>query len=166
VLDLLQFSLSGNPAALVVDIDLSRRADAGDDALADFIQHYPENWITESSQLQNVPPIILSRIFRPAAAVSNGMKYEIMPSFLDQAVAASPLVYWASPLFDIDEDFVIRGWRPWEIACNEQGVTITPSVQLTAHLHLVMRQTQAGVTAVGWPVKLAERAGGRQCRAA
>jgi len=140
ILELLRFALSGNPATVVIDIDLSRRAGNGDTALEDFIRQYPSNQEAGSSPPQDNPPIILSRIFRPAADATNGINYEIRPSFLDQAVATAPLVYWASPLFDIDEDFAIRGWRPWEITCGRNAVQITPSVQLLAYLQLRMHQ--------------------------
>jgi len=143
VLELLKFALSGNPEAVVVDIDLSRRAGKGDEALAEYFRHYPAARPPENKRQQDNPPIFLSRVFRPLKDAAKGIDYEFMPSFLDQAVTSSPLVYWTSPLFDIDEDFVIRGWRPWEITCDRNTVTITPSVQLLVYLQLNAHQSLA-----------------------
>ncbi|NOR40674.1 MAG: CHASE2 domain-containing protein, partial [Gammaproteobacteria bacterium] len=82
-LDLLRFSLTGNPAIVIIDIDLSRMAGSEDNALVDFIQNYPADRVTDNKQQPDNPPIILSRVFRPAA---DGVTFEIRPSFLDSSV--------------------------------------------------------------------------------
>ncbi len=52
-------------------------------------------------------------------------------SHLDTLVANSKQLHWASPLFDLDPDGLVRRWRLWEASCNSDGKpSYLPSVQL------------------------------------
>ncbi|WP_027156499.1 CHASE2 domain-containing protein [Methylobacter luteus] len=121
LLDIIRFAVSGNPALIVVDVDLSRLGQCHDHdlALVDFLKEYHG---------QGKPPIILPQLFRePVEGESKRTLRE--PFFVrDLPSGSDTRVFLASPLFEVDEnDFRLRRWRLWEIASNQE---VIPSVEL------------------------------------
>jgi hypothetical protein len=94
-------------------------------------------------------PIILARNFNIGAREpESGGPLRPLPSFLDPVFETGPLfgkadsgsdlwaspeypnVFWASPLYNLDEERTIRHWRLWEPACVGSSLIAMPSVQL------------------------------------
>jgi hypothetical protein len=118
LLEIIEFAVSGNPALIVVDVDLSRpgQCDNHDIALTNFLNgHYG----------QGKPPIILPQLFsEPIEGESRRTLRK--PFFIkkDNIVRPDTRVFLASPLFEVDEsDFRLRRWRLWEVASNQEVVS-------------------------------------------
>lgn len=128
LLTLIKYAVEGDPALIVVDIDLSQR---GHDPEADArLQDY-----FSSYDASGRPPLILSRVFREPLDPHTMPYRSPRRSFLeaDERIARSPLIHWGSPLFNLDQDRVLRRWRLWEPVCTEAGHgDVVPSIQLLA----------------------------------
>lgn len=139
LLTLIDYAVRGGAALVVVDIDLSQHGfDAAADArLQEYLAHY-----TGPGQ----PPLILSRAFRESLDPAVTPYRSERRSFLeeDPRIAQSPLIHWGSPLFNLDDDRVLRRWRLWEIVCTEGRPTVVPSVQLLAVALLKASQQGSG----------------------
>lgn len=142
LLALIDYAVRGGAALVVVDIDLSQRGfdAAADTRLQEYLAHY-----TSSGQ----PPLILSRAFQESLKPEVTAYRAERRSFLeaDPRIAQSPLIHWGSPLFNLDDDRVVRRWRLWEIVCNEGRPAVVPSVQLLAAALLKAGQAKAGTVA-------------------
>lgn len=130
LLSLIRFAVEGGAAAVIVDVELSRPAGDGDDALKSYLSSF-------ANAHPNPPEILLARGLRLANGEDNSLP-EQRPSFLDEAVKANPYVHWAAPLYNMDEDAIVRRWRMWEATCTrgaapDKGkVSVLPSFQLLA----------------------------------
>ena len=129
LLELLKFAVGGQTKIIVVDIDLSypieRSSDKlnfADQALYDFLAQYDK-------QCPNTgcPHILLARTFRKSLEDND---YVVRHSFLDSVVANSTHIHWASTLFDLSRDRMLRRWRLWEATCSGQFPVVVPSMQL------------------------------------
>jgi CHASE2 domain-containing sensor protein len=123
LLDIIDFAVLGNPALIVVDIDLSKPGLCcnHDQALASFLSGYHG---------QDKPPIILPQLFREP--IEGESRRTLREPFFGKNNFGGPdaRVFFASPLFEVDEsDFRLRRWRLWEVASNQE---IVPSVELLA----------------------------------
>lgn len=115
------------PAVLVVDIDLSGRAEPeADEELADLLRQHGQ-----PEAATRVAPVILARSFRRGDG-----QWQPRASFLDPVVEANPHLHLASCLFEREVDWEIRRWRLWESLCTESDgaarVEVVPSIQLLA----------------------------------
>jgi hypothetical protein len=113
------------PELIVVDIDLSKRG------LEDGSREL-ENYLRAYSEAPN-PPLILARTLRvtPAGESDDALPRE-RPSFLDKVVADSDNVFWASPHYQLDQDYRIRRWLLWQKTRRGEKESVLPSVQLLA----------------------------------
>lgn len=128
LLELIDFSVQGHAALVIVDVDLSQRGhDAeADQRLQDYLAHYGT---------LDRPPLLLARAFRPPLPGQNGLYPMERRSFLeaDSRIAQTPLIQWGSTWFELDQDRLLRRWRLWQIACNDQSrPVVAPSLQLLA----------------------------------
>ncbi|OQW92210.1 MAG: hypothetical protein BWK78_02350 [Thiotrichaceae bacterium IS1] len=122
---------------VIVDVYLDQQSDnaENDKELREYLQGYSKKCEKNESSPSQQPPcshIILIRSFR--APVGKPADYfEQRHSFLeDDAVIASKYVHWASNLFGLEENYIIRRWRLWEASCTEKKEgQIVPSIQLT-----------------------------------
>jgi CHASE2 domain-containing sensor protein len=122
---LIKHSVDGGASAIVVDVDLSQR---GYDNNADSIfMEYLANYNNPGN-----PPIILTRVFREPLKSENSQHRSIRRSFLedDKRIGQSKLVFWGSPLFNLEQDRMLRRWRLWEPICDDEHLKIVPSIQL------------------------------------
>lgn len=127
LLNLIDYAAQAGAALLVVDIDLSQR---GHDPAADAnLQEYLANYATPGR-----PPLILARVFRESLDLGTMPFRSERRSFLeeDERIAQSPLIHWGSPLFNLDQDRILRRWRLWEPVCTDGQPSIVPSIQLLA----------------------------------
>lgn len=137
LLALLKWADVGRPAAILVDIDLTKkmRGYPGDDALAAFL--------AARRNCRGCVPILLVRTFGRSAYVDDAREpfgAQAEPSFLDRALRTSPRdpwnagsVYWGSSGMDRDADGIVRRWRVWETSCSGPGESVVvPSVILLA----------------------------------
>jgi CHASE2 domain-containing sensor protein len=122
---LVKHAVDGGASAIVIDVDLSQRGyDSNADALLmDYLAGHnkPGN-----------PPIILTRVFREPLKSEISQHRSIRRSFLedDERIGQSQLVFWGSPLFNLEQDRMLRRWRLWESVCNDEHHGIVPSIQL------------------------------------
>ncbi|MEW8508454.1 MAG: CHASE2 domain-containing protein [Candidatus Thiodiazotropha sp.] len=124
---LLDYAIEGRPALVLLDVDLSRRTE-NDQALLEILLRYREKGPVNSA----LPPIILARTFRRPDPGSHDQLIEERQSFLDGIVSASPKLHWASTLFELESDRVIRRWRLFEPSCNGARGNVIPAIQLLA----------------------------------
>lgn len=115
--------VAAQPSLVIVDIELdrpNRDAPAQDVELQHTLAGLPAG-----------PPVILVKSLRPSLKPST--LPEPRQSFLDQTVAASNRLYWASPTFLRDDSQSIRRWKIAVCAEQSQKPTLLPSVQLLAY---------------------------------
>jgi hypothetical protein len=141
LVDLLREALHRKPALVVVDVDLSRPSGTpGDEELLRLLSAYDRGlppW-----QAAARPPILLPATFRRVLASSSDSnepsgRLERRSSFLGTSFSGEDKVFWASPLFRVEEDGVIRRWRLWEEIPDtgpggEPCTEVIPSIQLLA----------------------------------
>jgi len=134
LLKLLKFAVGGQPQIIIVDIDLSYPSNhpsaeslpKHDQNLYDFLAQYEANYCFKTK----CPHILLARGLKPPQSQHN--YFEQRSSFLEVAVANSQHIHWASTLFDLERDNVLRRWRLWEITCTKNQPAVIPSIQLLA----------------------------------
>jgi CHASE2 domain-containing sensor protein len=132
LLKLLEFTVGGQPQIIIVDIDLSYPSNhpseeslpKHDQNLYDFLAQYEANYCIKTK----CPHILLARGLKPPQSQHN--YFEQRSSFLEVAVANSQHIHWASTLFDLERDNVLRRWRLWEITCTKNQPAVIPSIQL------------------------------------
>jgi len=146
LLKLLKFAVGGQPQIIIVDIDLSypsnhpseKSLPKHDQDLYDFLAQYEDNYCLKAK----CPHILLSRGFKPSQSQHNYFEQRL--SFLEVAVANSQYIHWASTLFDLERDNVLRRWRLWEITCTKNQPAVIPSIQLLA-VALVKNSTAGNI---------------------
>jgi CHASE2 domain-containing sensor protein len=141
LLTLIQFAVTGQAQVVIVDIDLSRRADLNapeaprskaDQDLFNYLGKYSATCksVTPANH-QRCPQLILVRPLKQVLDPPNNY-LQARHSFLDPAVMQSKDVHWASARFYLDR-YYIRHWQLWETPRNDQGKeALMPSVQLLA----------------------------------
>lgn len=125
LLHLIKHAVDGAASAIVVDVDLSQRGhdESADKQLREYLEDYDK---------PGRPPIILTRFFREPIKSKAGAYLSVRRSFLEVngLIAQSKLIHWGSPLFNLDQDRILRRWRFWELVCTEAQPGIVPSIQL------------------------------------
>ncbi|MGR9088472.1 MAG: CHASE2 domain-containing protein [Gammaproteobacteria bacterium] len=125
LLHLIRNAVDGKASAVVVDVDLSQRGhnENADNQLKEYLADYDN---------PGRPPIILTRVFREPLKSDANPYRSVRRSFLeeDARIAQSKLIHWGSPLFNLDQDRVLRRWRLWEPNCTGGQPGIVPSIQL------------------------------------
>lgn len=130
LLKLIRYAVDGQASLIIVDVELSRPSGAHDTELKEYLASI-------SKQKPKPPEILLARGLRFPLDKDHGL-FEQRPSFLDDVVAQNPHLHWAAPLYQLEDDAVIRRWRLWEATClsstnsGEQKVVGLPSFQLLA----------------------------------
>lgn len=143
---ILRFAVEGGAALVILDIELSRVQDGTPEkefAVLDGgtrscmnIAGETDREFCEALQRTAPTPIILPRTIASLPTPTNvEPRREIRPSFLDSAVGALPNelaanVHWASPLYTVDEDRVIRRWRLWDLDCENNHLKAIPSFEV------------------------------------
>ena len=137
---LLEDVTSGNPALIIVDIELSKSGDDSDfsdpTGNSDALNAAPEapslyRFLQAYSEDASNPPLLLVRTLeawtpdRPENSLPSQRS-----SYLDDVVSASDNIFWVSPHFQRDEDYRIRRWLLWLASCDSGQGAILPSVQL------------------------------------
>jgi len=133
---LLHFAVLGKAAVIVVDIDLSyprvvakqksTTLSKADLDLYNYLFDYEAKHCKEAC-----PHIILARSFRKPSIAEYVLYYPAQRrTFLDDIVAKSPHLHWASVLFERERDRLLRRWRLWEGTCTAGKADIVPSVPL------------------------------------
>lgn len=123
---LIRHAMDGDAAVIFVDIELSKPGGEGDAALKAVLQPY-----TDEKAASELPQLILVRVTRPRLDEDPRGLLKVRPSILDDLVAQAPRVHWATPLFELDRDGVVRRWHLWEAVCGEDAKPqALPSVQL------------------------------------
>ena len=158
LLELIRFAAEAPAKLLVVDVELAKRVplparpasipsprtDAPipmepDLALADYLRRYSERSRANTSPLSSFPHMIFARTIGPrtssddnlAGPLGGGMLREERPSeFLEAVVGSSPVLHWASPLSDRDDDGLVRNWRLFEPTCLDRAPHAIPSMAL------------------------------------
>ena len=104
-----------NPAAVVVDIDLSfgGRDDPG--VLRNFLRNY-----------SRPAPLIFPKRIEPGAADTRRMA----ASPLDETIAGNPRLSWAHASFETDNGGVVRQWTDWLEVCTDKATLLLPSVSV------------------------------------
>ena len=134
LLKLLKFTVKGQPQMIIVDIDLSYPSNhpseeslpKPDQDLYDFFAQYETNYCLKTK----CPHILLARRFKPRKSQNDYFEQRL--SFLEVAVANAQHIHWASTLFDLERDNVLRRWRLWEMTCSKNQPAVIPSMQLLA----------------------------------
>lgn len=122
---LIQYAAEADAAVVIVDIDLSRSFEPLSDAVL-------TNYLGASSVDSVHPtPVIFAKSFRTNFD-DLSPNIEVRPSFIDDIIDRQSHFYWASTLFDLEHDQVIRRWRMWEVLCEGDTSTHIPSIQLQA----------------------------------
>jgi hypothetical protein len=113
----------GGARVIVVDVDLSRASPidtAGDARFRDSLA----SWTAAAS----APPLVFTRALR---AQDGSRACVIRPGPFDSALAREGAV-WASALFELGRDHLVRKWRLWSDGCLPGGRAAIPSIQLVA----------------------------------
>lgn len=136
LLRLISMATNNQAKVVMVDIELNYLTDRSksldhpnnqaDKALFDFIARY------DATCHQPCPYIFLTRVTRSSLALAKSLYREQVPSFLEPVVTKSRYIYWASTLFDLEHDQVLRRWHLWQATCNDQAGEVLPSMQLLA----------------------------------
>jgi CHASE2 domain-containing sensor protein len=145
LLRLIQMATQHQAKMVMVDIELNYRTDRSqaldhpnnqaDKALFEFINQY------DASCQEPCSYIFLTRSTRKS--LTESPYREPVSSFLDPVVAKSRYIYWASTLFDIEHDQVLRRWHLSQPLCQGKVGDVLPSMQLLADT-VVKNQTLSG----------------------
>ncbi len=107
-------------------------ADASaDKKLADYLHTINE------SEADETPIIILTRLYRPPlenGEVNDEAFLTKPPSFLDEVLKEEKNVFWASTFMVVDDDKMLRRWQLAPLVCQNNHLTVVPSMQLLAAL--------------------------------
>ena len=130
IIKLIRYAVDGRASVIIVDVELSRPSGEHDNELREYLKNVSE-------KIPTPPDILLARGLRFPSEVDHGLM-EQRPSFLDDVVAENTYLHWAAPLYELEDDAVIRRWRLWEATCfdsvssGKRTVVGLPSFQLLA----------------------------------
>lgn len=138
---LLEFARSGNPAVIIVDVDLGKSAGTqGDDRLIEFMRDYDKGPYT---------PLILVRTLKTSHVAESVAGPPVQrASFLDGAVSGHGNIFWASPHYKRDSDYRVRRWLLWQRTCrDEQADVLKPEVLVSVEMLVkALLAEKSGVT--------------------
>lgn len=162
---LIQRAVDGGAAVIAVDVDLTFHGSKEDDhRLGELLKS-----LNESDDPDSPVVVLTRRLLRPLDAqghVDQGVIFSLPDSFLDSYLPVQKKVFWASTLFNIDEDHVIRRWRNAEVYCAKDGhFALFPSLQLLATVayNLKSQGGRPDQALQALTDRLAEVVGGRKC---
>lgn len=123
LLDLIEFAATGNPAVIIVDIDLSKADDTESESrLKEYIKNYDTG---------DHPPLVLMRTLKPTLENTTETRPSTQrSSFLDTNVSGSGNIFWASPHYKRDSDYRVRRWLLSQPTCKENQPEVLVSVEL------------------------------------
>lgn len=162
---LLKRAVEGGAAVVAVDIDLTYAENREEDRhLGELLKTLNESDDPDS------PVIVLTRkLLRPLddqGKVNHEAIFSLPVSFLDEYLPKQKKVFWASTLFNVDKDHVIRRWRNAEVYCSREGhFALLPSLQLlvTIAYNYKSQGHSPDQTLQAISRNLAEVGGGRAC---
>ena len=131
ILFLIKHAVNGGAKLIIVDIEMAnanKDNPVNDESLKQYLSSLAS---IRNNQTKGIILVKSTRL-----AINENDIPEIRDSFLDEVVASSEIVHWASPMYDLDRDGVVRQWRILECASSRGGIEAFPSVQLLAHLLL------------------------------
>ena len=94
-----------------------------DDSLAQYLHSLNER------QTPKAPIIILTRTYRYPLGKTQAFR-ERAPSFLDDTLKSQKNVFWSSTFFKVDDDRIRRRWQLASLICQDEHLTLMPSMQL------------------------------------
>jgi CHASE2 domain-containing sensor protein len=175
---LIDAAVKAEARLIIVDIDLSRptpieglgekckdlKLHPYDENIANYFAQYP----TYCKTHPNCPPIILARTFLPSSSDSTKPRPPQQPrlafSELEQAVTNSDAyLQWATPLFQLSYDQVLRRRSNWQTTCTGELPGIVASTGVTAAVLLdseTPKQAQDIINKALTPLKPQDCAGG------
>jgi CHASE2 domain-containing sensor protein len=155
---LIEKAIQGGANVIAVDLEIAWTNDgyihtdaqlplsSADQTLADYLH--------KLNKSDTAPPIILTGMYRNPMKnnIINGEAWlEKVPSFLDRGLKKERNVFWASSIFDIDEDRFWRRWQLTPLVCENGHLTVVPSLALLtalAQLHTTDSKTQSAQQAI------------------
>jgi CHASE2 domain-containing sensor protein len=151
LLELIRFAAEAPARLLVVDVELAKHVPLtirppsmpmeADRALADYLRRYSEQSRASTNSPSSFPHIIFARTIGPRTPSEDSidgpsgnetLREERPSEFLEAVVGSSPVLHWASPLSDRDDDGLVRNWRLFEPTCLDRAPHAIPSMALLA----------------------------------
>ncbi len=126
--DLVRFALAGDPALVIVDVNLTLPRGRGNALIQLIRDHSSEVGQTDADPT----PIIFARSLPHRWGEQAGPVRTLDPSFLDSTADSAVGIHWASFVYDRDRDWMVRRWRIWEPVCMGGAPRLIPSVPLLA----------------------------------
>jgi len=139
--DLIEAAVNGGASVIAVDILLSWWSDGcihevgktaacsasdsrADDELANYLKSLNDR------EDDKAPLIILTRAY-----MSDDESFLVRPpSFLDKVLIEEKNVFWSSTFFKIESDDIRRRWQLASLVCQDEHLTVVPSMQLLVAL--------------------------------
>jgi CHASE2 domain-containing sensor protein len=140
--DLIEAAVDGGASVIAVDIQLSwwsdgfiheagKSAVGADDELANYLKYLNDR------EDDKAPLIILTRAYHSSSesGVLDDQDFLVRPpSFLDGVLTEEKNVFWSSAFFKIESDQIRRRWQLASLVCQDQHLTVVPSMQLLVAL--------------------------------
>jgi len=118
VVSLIDLAAKGNPELIVLDINLYD-AVANSSTIIDYFRNY------SLAPILVIDPIISKK--------SNGMPEHLLTK-LDEVIGRNDNIYWASPAYNYDQDFIVRKVPFFKIHCHQDIAIPRPSVSIASAL--------------------------------
>ena len=103
-----------------------------DEALAKYLETFNQR------EDDKAPILILTRVHQYPLKDDgqlNDQTFRVKPpSFLDEALKVEKNVFWSSTFFEVDSDRVRRRWQLASLVCEDDHLTVVPSMQLLVAL--------------------------------
>ncbi len=137
LLTLIKTATEAKAKVVIVDIDLHRKGDQYFDALIAYFAAYDQQCVQATKNNQRpCPSIILMRSFDTDKENKRIPSIKAAPPALEKAVLQSANIHWASSLYDLSKDQLVRYWNLWQPVCSlgkeKETTTVIPSAQLLA----------------------------------
>ena len=135
--DLIEAAVKGGASVIAVDIQLSwwsdgfiheagKSAAGADKELADYLKSLNDR------EDDKAPLVILTRVYHfPFDDQSFLVR---PPSFLDKVLIEEKNVFWSSTFFKIESDDIRRRWQLASLVCQDEHLSVVPSMQLLVAL--------------------------------
>ena len=132
---LIEAAVDGGASVIAVDIQLSwwsdgfiheagKSAVGADKELADYLKYLNDR------EDDKAPLIILTRAY-----MSDDESFLVRPpSFLDKVLIEEKNIFWSSTFFKIESDQIRRRWQLASLVCQDEHLSVVPSMQLLVAL--------------------------------
>ena len=108
-----------SPELIIVDFDLRQRGDVPTEDELTFIKSLEALSVPEDGKIRaDLPAIVFAQSLKFPRDGRPGEEFTMRRSILDPLVRASSKLHFASPLFELDDDLIIRHWRSWKTVCD------------------------------------------------